>query len=259
MQTWFTEEKIDENTIAISEYGHFEETHSYLLIGSERSLLIDSGLGVADIRPVIEKYTDSKKLMVVATHVHWDHIGGHRCFEDIFVNKNETAWLADEFPLPLSFVKKYFAGGCFKNGKPAWFDLDGYTIHKIKNFTAICDGHIFDLGDRKIICVDTPGHSPGHMCFFDSKNGYLFSGDNIYHGIIYLNYPSTDPAEYKRSIDKLTGYRSGITRILPAHHEININSDLLDEVKLLVDGLEKEGKLKHGTGKVEGKKIALLL
>ena len=48
MGDWFTIEPLDGDTFAISEYRHWEETHCYLLLGTERALLIDTGLGVAD-------------------------------------------------------------------------------------------------------------------------------------------------------------------------------------------------------------------
>ena len=47
MDKWFTIDQIDEGTYIISEYRHWEETHCYLLNGSSRSLLIDTGLGSA--------------------------------------------------------------------------------------------------------------------------------------------------------------------------------------------------------------------
>lgn len=49
MSEWFTVEQIERDTYAISEYRHWEEPHCYLLLGARRALLIDSGLGVADI------------------------------------------------------------------------------------------------------------------------------------------------------------------------------------------------------------------
>ena len=55
-----------------SEYGHWEEPHSYLLLGEERAVIIDTGLGVADIRKKVEQLTDLP-VSVVTTHVHWDH------------------------------------------------------------------------------------------------------------------------------------------------------------------------------------------
>lgn len=49
MSDWFTIEKIDNETYAISEYGHWEKVHSYLLIGKKYALLIDTGLGIGNI------------------------------------------------------------------------------------------------------------------------------------------------------------------------------------------------------------------
>ena len=54
MKDWFTVEKIDEDTYAISEYQHWEETHCYLLCGTKRALLIDTGL----------EWLISKKLLI---------------------------------------------------------------------------------------------------------------------------------------------------------------------------------------------------
>lgn len=50
MNEWFTIGKIDNTTFSISEYKHWEQTHSYLLIGEKKALLIDTGLGVSNIK-----------------------------------------------------------------------------------------------------------------------------------------------------------------------------------------------------------------
>ena len=103
MEDWFTVENITDDTFAISEYGHWEETHCYLLCGSQRAVLIDTGLGIANIRKVVDKLTNLP-VTAVSTHVHWDHIGGHRYFQHIAVHKEERKWLAEEFPMPLQTV-----------------------------------------------------------------------------------------------------------------------------------------------------------
>lgn len=76
MNEWFTVERIDAQTFAISEYQHWEETHCYLLCGQDRSALIDTGLGVSNIQCVVDRLT-TLPVTVLTTHVHWDHIGGH--------------------------------------------------------------------------------------------------------------------------------------------------------------------------------------
>ena len=105
MTDWFTVESIDSNTYAISEYKHWEETHSYLLIGKTSALLIDTGLGIANIKEVVENLTPLP-VLVVTTHIHWDHIGGHNLFSNIAVYEAEKDWLDGNFPIPLEVVKK---------------------------------------------------------------------------------------------------------------------------------------------------------
>ncbi|MEG1256722.1 hypothetical protein [Clostridium sp.] len=50
MDEWFEIEKIDDETYTISEYGHWEKVHSYLLMGKTFALLIDTGLGIVNIK-----------------------------------------------------------------------------------------------------------------------------------------------------------------------------------------------------------------
>ena len=58
MKNWFTIEQLYPDTFMISEWRHWEETHCYLLLGKERALLIDTGLGVGDLRAQVEQLTD---------------------------------------------------------------------------------------------------------------------------------------------------------------------------------------------------------
>lgn len=110
MKDWFTIDKIDEYTYVISEYRHWEETHCYLLNGKERSLLIDTGLGICNISEVIEKIID-KPVTAVATHIHWDHIGGHKYYPDFYAHEAELSWLNGGFPLPIQVAEIWWQNG----------------------------------------------------------------------------------------------------------------------------------------------------
>ena len=57
MDSWFAVEEIDNDTFAISEYRHWEETHCYLLLGTESAILIDTGLGISNIRNIVDHLT----------------------------------------------------------------------------------------------------------------------------------------------------------------------------------------------------------
>lgn len=68
MTDWFTVETIDNDTFAISEYRHWEETHCYLLCGTEKAILIDTGLGVANIKNVVGRLTEMPIMVVTMTN-----------------------------------------------------------------------------------------------------------------------------------------------------------------------------------------------
>ena len=142
MENWFTIEQIDADTYAISEYRHWEETHCYLLCGTEKSLLIDTGLGIANIRTVAERFT-SLPITVATTHVHWDHIGGHGYFDNIAVHEAEKDWLSVKFPISLQTVKKNLM--CRPCDFPTDFVSDDYQIFRGEPQRILRDGDCLDL------------------------------------------------------------------------------------------------------------------
>ena len=105
MSNWFTLDRIDNETFILSEYRHWEETHCYLVCGGEKALLIDTGLGIRDISAEVRRLTDLP-VTAVATHVHWDHIGGHKYYPDFYAHSEELDWLNGKFPLSLETVRE---------------------------------------------------------------------------------------------------------------------------------------------------------
>ncbi len=240
---WFTVEKIDAQTFAISEYKHWEETHCYLLCGTERAVLIDTGLGVANIKEVIDNLTDLP-VAVLTTHAHWDHIGGHKYFKDFAIHKNEVSWVSEQFPLPLYVVKKNLTlEPC---DFPKDFNIDDYQIFKGTPTSILRDGDFIDLCNRTLKVIHTPGHSPGHCCFYEQDRSWLYSGDLIYKGCLDAFYPTTDPIAFMRSVEKVSPLK--IKKVLPAHHQLNISASLIDEIVKAFRSLYRQGKLRQGNG-----------
>ncbi len=241
MKNWFTTEQIDTDTFAISEYAHPEETHCYLLLGTERAVLIDTGLGISDISSVVRTLT-SFPITVLTTHAHWDHIGGHRHFDTFAVHEAEYAWLAEKFPLPLSAVKTNLMQGAL----PTEFDPDTYQMFKGEPSFLLHDGDTFDLGNRTLQVIHTPGHSPGHCCFYEAERGYLYTGDLIYSGRLDAFYPTTDPLAFYDSVKKINAL--AIKRLLPAHHRLDLPLDILPRIEAAFSSLCVQGRLHHGSG-----------
>lgn len=242
MSIWFTIDRIDADTYCISEYRHWEEPHCYLLNGSERSLLIDTGLGICNIYDEVARLAD-KPVTAIATHIHWDHIGGHWYFPDFYAHAEELGWLNGGFPQSLETIKTYVTDRC---DLPEGFDIDTYRFFQGKPANVLHGGETIDIGGRCIEVLHTPGHSPGHMCFWEPECGYLFTGDLVYKGALFAYYPSTDPEAYLRSLETVAALP--VKRVFPAHHALDIHPEILIRMRDALRQLNAEGKLHHGSG-----------
>ncbi|MFD2286673.1 MBL fold metallo-hydrolase [Pedobacter petrophilus] len=146
--------QLDEHTWVGS--GHVMAGESlYLLEGNDRALLIDCGTKIANLDKVVAAIT-KKPVMLVATHVHPDHVGSASCFPEIYINP------ADTVNIP-SFLANF--KGAVKYLK---------------------DGEIIDLGGRKVEVLFTPAHTPGATTYIDKSAGYGFSGDSFGSGNLLL-------------------------------------------------------------------------
>ncbi|MBD5155489.1 MAG: MBL fold metallo-hydrolase [Oscillibacter sp.] len=242
MRDWFTIDQIDSNTYIISEYRHWEETHCYLLNGTERSLLIDTGLGICNIYDEVVRLTD-KPITAVATHIHWDHIGGHQYFPDFYAHGAELDWLNGAFPLPPQVIRDMVVDRC---DLPEGFDVSTYTMFQGSPTRVLQDGDTIDIGGRVIEVLHTPGHSPGHMCFWEAERGYLFTGDLVYKDTLFAYYPSTDPVAYLASLEKIAALPA--QKIFPAHHSLDIGPEIVVRMRDVFRDLRTKGLLHHGSG-----------
>jgi glyoxylase-like metal-dependent hydrolase (beta-lactamase superfamily II) len=242
MRDWFTIDHIDADTHIISEYRHWEETHAYLLNGKDHSLLIDTGLGICNIYDEVIKLTD-KPVTAVATHIHWDHIGGHPYFPDFYAHEDELNWLNGEFPLTMEQIRDMVVDRC---DLPEGYDVNKYEFFQGTPTRVLKDDDVIDIGGRRIQVLHTPGHSPGHMCFYEKERGYLFTGDLVYKDTLFAYYPSTDPTAYLASLERVAALP--VKRVFPAHHSLDIQPGILLRMRDAFRQLKADGKLHHGSG-----------
>ena len=81
---WFEVYKLTDSVYAIYEDGQFEEVISYLVLGEEKGIIIDTGNGIGNIKAIIEGITELP-VIVLNTHTHGDHIGGNYQFDEVYV------------------------------------------------------------------------------------------------------------------------------------------------------------------------------
>lgn len=242
MKPWFTIDHLDKDTYIISEYRHWEETHAYLLNGKKRSLLIDTGLGICNICEEVTKLTNLP-ITAVATHIHWDHIGGHRYFPDFYAHEDELHWLNGEFPLTIAQIKSMVIDRC---ELPEDYSVENYVFFQGTPTRILKDNDNIDIGGRIIQVLHTPGHSPGHMCFYEKERGYLFTGDLVYKDTLFAYYPSTDPIAYLASMERVAALP--VKKVFPAHHSLDIKPEILLQIRNAFRQLKGQQLLQHGSG-----------
>jgi hydroxyacylglutathione hydrolase len=175
----------------------------YLLVGSNRALLIDTG-DVSDAKqmPVAETVMgllpgadDSKlPLIVVHTHGHLDHRLGDSQFEH---RPN-----IEIVPTDLGHVQKYF-------GFPDW--PNGLAQ--------------VDLGGRIIDVIPTPGHYPSHVSYYDRLTGLFFSGDFFLPGRLIIDDAGADLASAQRVADFIKD--RPVSYVLGGHIELDTDGETL--------------------------------
>ncbi len=183
--------------------GHLVYNESiYIVEGSERALLIDAGTAIKDLDKIVAGIT-SKPVTLVATHIHADHTGSAiNYFPEIWVN------IADTVNVPSN--------------------IDIHKWHKGK-INYLSDGQVFDLGDREIEVMFTPGHTPGSTTFFDKEKGYGFSGDAFGSTNLLL---TTNFSTLLNTCSRVESYmeKNGIEKLYPGHYH-GSNHETLKRVK----------------------------
>ena len=202
---------INENSWRIEDRG----VRCFLLTGSEKALLIDSGRELHTARDIAESLTDLP-VMLLNTHADGDHTGSNEQFESFYMHPDEEA--------------HYRRGG------------RGGTILPIR------EGDILDLGGRELRIIDLPGHTPGSIAVLDVGNRVLISGDPVQeHGRIFMFGAHRNMENYIRSLEHLETFTAEFDEIWPSHADIPISPALIRKLH--------DGALDVLDGKVAGSPV----
>ena len=237
-ESWFEVYHIREDIFAIYEPGQFEEVISFLIIGSDRALLFDSGLGIGNMRSVIDSITDLD-VIVLNSHTHYDHTGGNHQFAQIL--GRDTEWTrAREGGSTHEDVAEFLSPGWVWKELPADFDAQTYRSQPFTISTIVSEGYEIDLGDRVLEVLVTPGHAPDALCLIDRKNRLLFTGDTFYLAPLYTHLEGSDFWHFRRSAARLAGLAGDIDHVMTAHNVPVVDSRYLtqlgDAFDTIVDG-----------------------
>jgi len=247
---WFEVYKIRPGVFAIYEPRQFEEVISYLVIGTRKAILFDTGMGISNIKAVVEELT-KLPVSVVNSNTHNDHVGDNWRFSDVygmptdFTRTNARGSTAD--------AQAELGPGQVCVDLPKGFDPKSYRTKAFHISRWLHDGDKLDLGDRTLEVISTPGHTPDSIALLDERNGLLFTGDSFYLGPIYLYRPETDLDAYVASMKRLAALAPRLQLLLPSHNvpvaEPSYLPRVLDAIQQVRRGqvkpVTKEGKREY--------------
>jgi hydroxyacylglutathione hydrolase len=181
----------------------WEAPFVYLLIGSKRALLIDTG-DIADsnlmpLEPLVMTLLPGESaakmpLLVVHSHGHLDHRAGDPQFEGV----SGVQLVRSD----VEHVRKYFGFADWPNGTAQ-----------------------IDLGGRVVDVLPAPGHHPAQLLYYDRNTGLVFSGDFLLPGRLLVDEWSAYEASAQRVAEFLN--QRPVSYVLGGHLEKNRAGELL--------------------------------
>lgn len=184
--------------------------------GRDRDLIVDTGSGLSPLRIAIADLCE-KPVTAVATHIHYDHVGGLHEFDTRLMHQIEAPRMnpylefhpirASEFP---ESFREYLAlsdparDDLLLDALPvAGWQADHYRIESAAPTRLLEEGDVIDLGDRAFEVLHLPGHSPGSIGLWEHRSGILFSRDAIYDGPLLDMLPDSSVQDYIATMKQL--------------------------------------------------------
>lgn len=212
---WFEVYRIRPGVFAIYEPHQLEEVISYLVLGSNRALLFDTGMGIGNIQEVVAELT-KLPVSVLNSHTHNDHVGDNWRFTDIY--GMDTDFTRVNARGSKEDAQAELAPNEICGALPPGFDAKAYATKPFHISHWLHDGDTIDLGRRNLKVIATPGHTPDAIALLDAKNELLFTGDSFYLGPIYLYRPEMDLDAYVASMRTLAALTPRLQLLLPSHN-----------------------------------------
>ena len=198
----------------------------YLIEGRDYALLIDSIIGLGNLKAFCETLTD-KPVRLVNTHAHSDHVGGNFHFDECWMHHRDIGF----FQTCIGVKKEQLIEMAKQTALPEYRDLiepDGsFADWNPMKVYPLYDGDVFDLGDRTVEVVEVGGHTAGSIVLIDHKTRIAYTGDAC-NGNTLLEFDNSLPViSYMRNLLHLKEHQQEFDRMYGGH-EI-FDASLVDE------------------------------
>ncbi|MFC1917187.1 MBL fold metallo-hydrolase [Chloroflexota bacterium] len=208
--------------------------NSYVIKDKERSLIIDTGMNREEC---LESLTTNLKQLDIdlnhtdffITHIHADHSGlvGTLATETsaVYFNARETKLFGQTNPWRTYSFNLYLSSGFPEDELRKAIEAHPgirFGLKKKLDFKILAENDTLQVGDFSFRVVETPGHSPGHLCLYESVKQILVCGDHILFDITpnITYWPQMDNSlgQYLKNLDKV--YDLEVKMLLPGHRSL---------------------------------------
>ena len=179
----YTVTQINEHVYQIAEVYHKPAAlPMYLVVGTRRAALIDTGMGLGCLRKTVEEIT-SLPVVVCNTHAHLDHAAGNDEFDRVYMHPEEVQRARSAANFPIAGRLEFMELKCMYD--PATEELLQYARANLPEYkgeypiTTVTDGDVIDLGGIRLEVVEIPGHTTGSIVFVDREDKMAFCGDAV--------------------------------------------------------------------------------
>jgi len=186
----------------------------WLLRGSERDLVVDTGMGIVPPAAEIESLT-TKPVVAIALNCYFDHAGGWYEFSERLCHPLDAEALGDpseESGSALDYLTDESLWALPRSG----YTASDYRMHGATPTGLVEEGDSIDLGDRALEVIHLPGRSPGGIALWEPGSGSLFTSDMLYDGSSGAAWPPDEPASYCESLGRLA--ELPVRRVYPGHY-----------------------------------------
>ena len=199
-----------------------------LVLGDKRAALIDTGLGLADLRKFVSQLT-CLPVIVLNTHGHLDHVGANQLFDMSYISKDDEAIM-----LSANREGRLGAYEMFNEGDADLIESARKTMIPDGKFKYgfVKDGDKIDLGGLQLEVVGFPGHTPGSVAYVDWRDKVAFTGDSMLFRVLLDDRQKL--AQWLASVERFATKTQGIDTIINGHQwEPFHRRDIGEEIDLV--------------------------
>ena len=241
---WFERVEVAEGVIRLTEPYALPliRANVYLVRGRDRDMLVDTGLGIASLRDELADLVE-RPIVAVATHRHYDHVGGlHEFPEEVVAHRDDADAVRTPSGLgslvttdyPADYLASLAAAGyemtdVLIEALPyPGYDPASYEVIGVAPTRVVDEGDVIDLGERRFEVLHLPGHTPGEIGLWEAETASLFSGDAVYaSGDLIDDLPESSISDYIHTMERL---RAVPVRIIHGGHDDSFGRERLDEL-----------------------------